>query len=411
MIPTYSTRERDRRWSLAHRLMEEEGVDALIVYAERENGFPGSFLPDNYFTNERPGNIVLFPKNAEPILFVFPTTVIEDHIQAAYTGHKSWIRPENMYVGKMGSKVVEIIEERGLEHSAFGVVGLEGYPPYHMDGPMPYNTFQTLTEDLPNATFKPVGSRLWELTAVKSDEELEVLKWSASVGESMCQSMLEAAAPGVRENEIYAAAMRACAEHVGFTTYMLLGSGAEFAGWGPPVWTYRPEEPRTIEAGDVIVGEVFASFGMLETQHQPSIAVGKVHADFERAAEMARKSYECGVQALRAGSTFGDVVAAMKAPTRELDCWQVHPLVHSINPFGLIGVGDKMADLPEASRYGSVTKIPSIGLETVLEAGMVFAVEPNCAIGRRLVNLGGTVVVGATGGIELNQNTTRLMRA
>jgi Xaa-Pro aminopeptidase len=85
--------------------------------------------------------------------------------------------------------------------------------------------------------------------------------------------------------------------------------------------------------------------------------------------------------------------------------------VHSITPFGLIGVGDRLADLPEADGYGKVLQIPSLGLGTVLRAGMVFAMKPNCAIGNRVVNLGGTVVVGEHGGIELNDNSTRLMRA
>jgi len=42
---------------------------------------------------------------------------------------------------------------------------------------------------------------------------------------------------------------------------------------------------------------------------------------------------------------------------------------------------------------------------------MVFAMEPNCAFGRRVVNLGGTAIVGENRGIELNDNSTRLMRA
>ncbi|MEJ2377900.1 MAG: aminopeptidase P family protein, partial [Pseudolabrys sp.] len=172
--------------------MEEEGVDALIVYGDREGAFPASFAPDTYFTNERAGSIVVFPKNEEPISIVFLTTVVEDHIQAGYTKSQGWIRPENIYVGKLGSKLVEIIEDKGLDKSAFGVIGLEPYPPFYFDGPMPYNTWQAVLEDLPDATFKPVGNRFFELTAVKSAEEIEVLKWSAQVGESMCQAMLEA---------------------------------------------------------------------------------------------------------------------------------------------------------------------------------------------------------------------------
>ncbi|TGD88224.1 hypothetical protein BayCH28_10700 [Mycolicibacterium sp. CH28] len=90
--------------------------------------------------------------------------------------------------------------------------------------------------------------------------------------------------------------------------------------------------------------------------------------------------------------------------------WQVHPLIHSVSPYGLIGTGDVMADLPEVTDYGNVVRIPSVGRDTLLRQGMVFAFEPNCVIGRRLVNLGGTVVVGPGGAIELNRNTTTLMR-
>lgn len=410
-VPVFSDAERERRWALANQLMDEEELDALIVYGDRESAFPAAFAPDTYLTNERPGSIVIFPKDGEPIAIVFLTTVVEDHIQATHTHSQGWLRPENIYVGKLGANVVEVVEQRGLANAKFGVIGLEPYPPYYFDGPMPYNTWQTIVEDLPKASFKPVARRFFALTAPKSAEELDVLKWSASIGEKMCEAMRETARPGVRENEIYAAAMNACAMNAGFSTMILLGSGPDYVGWGPPAWTYRPETPRVIQEGDVILAEVFCSSGMLETQHQPAIAVGEVHPDFELAATIAERSYRYGVDSLGAGKTFGDVLQAMKLPMREVSSWHVHPLIHSINPFGLIGCGDKLADLPEVTHYGKVLEIPSIGLDTILKPGMVFALEPNCAIGNRVINLGGTVVVGEHGGIELNSNATRLMRA
>lgn len=410
-VPHYSAAERDRRLALANALMDQEGVDALIVYGDREGAFPASFAPDTYFTNDRPGSIVILPRGGQPIAVVFLTTVVEDHIQARARRSGGWVKPENIFVGKMGANIVEIIEDIGLDSAAFGVIGLEPYPPFYFDGAMPYNTWATILEDLPGASFKAVGNAFFAMTAVKSEEEIAVLKWSAATGEAMCAAMRDATRPGVRENEIYAAAMEACAQHAGLSTVLLMGSGPEFVGWGPPSWLYRPEAPRVIAEGDVVLGEVFASFGMLETQHQPAIAVGDVHADFERAAEAARRSYEAGVATLKAGATFGDVVAAMNAPMRAANAWHVHPLVHSISPFGLIGVGDRLADLPEVADYGKVLMIPSMGLDTVLEPGMVFAMEPNCALGRRVVNLGGTAIVGETAGIELNSNTTHLMRA
>lgn len=412
IVPTYSQKEKLRRWNIANKIMEEEGLDALIVYGDREGAFPASYAPDVYFTNERPGAIVIFPKNEEPISVVSLITVVEDHIQASRTYSNGWVRPENMYVGKMGANVVEIIEDKNLDKSTIGIIGLAPYPPFYFDGAIPYNTWQYIQEDLPEATFKSVDSKFIAYTSVKSDEEIEVLKWSANVGEKMCEAMLKATKPGVRENEVYAAAIAACAENVGYTTELLMGSGPEFVGWGPPTWTFRPEEPRVINEGDVILAEVFSSFGMLETQHQPAIAVGNVHPDFEKAADAARKSYEEGVKILRSGTTFGEVVEAMRKPMREIkESWHVHPLIHSLNPFGLIGAGEGFPKLPELSYYGKVLPIPDVGMDTVLKKGMVFAFEPNCAVGNRLINLGGTVIVGENEGIELNKNTTQLMRA
>jgi Xaa-Pro aminopeptidase len=411
IVPAYSSAERDRRWALANQLMEERNLDALIVYGDREGAYPAFYAPDAWFTNERPGQIVIFPKGGEPIVIVFLTTVIEDHIQAGYTHHRSWIKPENMYAGKMGTNVVEIIEDRGLDKCNFGVIGLEPYPPYYFDGVIPYNTWKGIVDDLPNARFEPIGTDFFNRTAAKSVEEIAVLKWSAAIGEKICEAMRAATRPGVGEHEIYAAALDTAARNVGYTGQILLGSGPEFVGWGQPAWLYRPEAPRVIQEGDVILSEVFSSFGMLETQHQPAIAVGKVHPDFEDAAALARASYEGGVRMLKAGTVFADVVEAMRAPMHEAACWQAHPLVHSLTPYTMIGAGERIADLPEMARYGKVLPFPMMGTDRVLEAGMVFALEPNCGIGRRMVNLGGTVLVGEHGGIELNSNSTRLMRA
>jgi len=141
IVPTYSQKEKLRRWNIANKIMEEEGLDALIVYGDREGAFPASYAPDVYFTNERPGAIVIFPKNEEPISVVSLITVVEDHIQASRTYSNGWVRPENMYVGKMGANVVEIIEDKNLDKSTIGIIGLAPYPPFYFDGAIPYNTW------------------------------------------------------------------------------------------------------------------------------------------------------------------------------------------------------------------------------------------------------------------------------
>ncbi len=409
-IPTYSDTERQRRWRIAHTLMDEQRVDALIVYGDREGSFPSPFAPDTYFTNDRPGAIVIFPREGEPISIVAFPMAVTDQMQARLRGESVWIHPENVYAGKKGETIVQLLQKIGLTRGSIGVIGLEPYPPYYFDGAMPYNTWKTVLTSFPGLYFKPVQIPFIHHTSARSTEELEVLSWSAEVGEKMCEAMRDATRVGASEADIYAAAMDTCPKNDCFSGMMLLGSGHEYFTWGLPTWTYRPHVPRVIQDGDVVLAEVFCSLGMLETQHQPSIAVGNVHPDFERAAGVARESYNIGLHLLRAGNRFGDVVNAMEEPVRTSGGWHVRPWIHGMNPFGLIsGMQDLTGVVPGAERYGRVGQIPLVGADVELRPGMTFAMEPNCAFGKHAVNIGGTVIVGETGPVELNHVTTSLM--
>ncbi|NUR85206.1 MAG: M24 family metallopeptidase, partial [Nonomuraea sp.] len=167
-----------------------------------------------------------------------------------------------------------------------------------------------------------------------------------------------------------------------------------------------------IDEGDVVMAEVFCRFGMKETQHQVAIAVGAPHPDIELGAEVARASYEAGLAAAKPGNSFGDLVEAMQAPLKDADAWNVHPLVHSLNPMGPVcGFGAGLRRVPEAREYGRLFDVPTMGGELPLAPGMTFAFEPNAVIGDHLVNLGGTVVIGEDEPHELNPFTARLLRS
>lgn len=122
-----------------------------------------------------------------------------------------------------------------------------------------------------------------------------------------------------------AATTAECLRNAGFTAEVLFGSGRQFIGWGPAAWTYHAQPPRIIEEGDVVLAEVFAFYGMYETQHQPAKTVGKAHPEFERAAAVARACYEEGLRVLRPGRTFGEVVDIMEAPLLASGGWHVPP--------------------------------------------------------------------------------------
>lgn len=344
--------------------MDAEGVDALVVHGGAE------WAPDVFFTNDRPGAIVVSPRADEPIALVRSPAQLGEHLDARRRGDAVWIRPENVLVAKHAHGVAEVLRAHGLGRSAIGVLGLEPCPPFHADPLVPYTLWSSVLQRLPQVTFKPVEAAFVRRALSQSAEELAVIGHAAAVGEAMARAMLEAVRPGVTEASVYAAGIAESLRRGAVAPGLLIVSGKEFVSCGPPAWSYRPQAPRVIEDGDLLLA------------------------------------------VLRPGHTFGEVVTAMKGPFQEAGGWHAYPLVHAVNPCGAAGgSGAGFGALPRSARYGLLAEQPTIGSDLPLRPGMTFAFAPNCVHGRRLVRIGGTVVVGEDAPIELNTITTHLMRS
>ena len=392
IVPTYSLAERDRRWHLARTFMDREGLDALLVFSEHEDAGPAPFCFDTWFTNDRPGAIIVFPRTSEPTALVWHAA---DQTEYALRGDVLWLAPENRRAGHHTSGgIANLLHEFGLSKATIGVVGLEPYLPFLPAGIVPYQLWSAVQTKFPDAEFKPVGLALARLMMPQSDEEIALVRHSASIGDAMARAMVDAAGPGVAESEVYAAGMVAAYVRGTVVPAMHLWSGPEPLGMGLPPWAYRAQAPRVLRDGDVIKSEVFCSFGMRATQHQVTIAVGEVHEDFERAAVVARASYDAALRTLRSGRTFAEVVEEMRKPLKAVASLPIYPLIHTLNPIDAIGGGALLTSG-----------------DLVLKSGMTFALEPYCVFGRRRVTLGGTVIVGDDEAIELNPYTAQLLRA
>ena len=74
---------------------------------------------------------------------------------------------------------------------------------------MPYTLWREVLNGFPGVMFKPVGQSFMLATICLSEEEQAVLRYSAAVGDEMAQTMVDTAAPGVSEADVYAAGMAA----------------------------------------------------------------------------------------------------------------------------------------------------------------------------------------------------------
>jgi len=392
--------------------MSEHDVDALIVFGEHEDSGPAPYNLDNWFTNARPGAVVVFPRTSVPYMLTILPSSIPDHWFALARGETPWIAAENLVVGRDTATVTNILAEHGLTERKIGVLGLEPFIPVHFDGIMPFNLWTSILAAFPNASFKSVGTEFSKMTMSLSEEEAEVLKHAASIGDSMAQAMIQAARPGARESDVVKAGIAAAIDKGTSAPMIHIGSGPDAINFGPAAWTFSPQsEPRTLQAGDVVSTEIFANYGMRSSQQQLTIAVGKVHEDVERAALVARASYQAGLKAMRPGTRFGDIAEAMLVPLREAGAWSKGPQIHSLNPILAICSCDvDLGQVGISNKYRLNWTLPILADDMILKPGMSFALEPSSFFGSRGVCIGGTVLLGEDGPIELNPDLAHLVR-
>ena len=149
--------------------------------------------------------------------------------------------------------------------------------------------------------------------------------------------MIEACQPGVSEAEVFAEINREIYRWGCNTRYPFLSlqSGPDNISWGSSL-DLRAEPPRILEPGDLVQAEIHTLYGGQEAQVQMSVALGPVDQKIRFCETVARRSYEAGLDAIRPGVAFSEVVRAMEKPFIESGCWSKTPLIHTVT-FGPVG--------------------------------------------------------------------------
>ena len=399
--PTLSRAERDRRWAKIRTFMGEQGLAALVVPGLRARE---SF--ETWVSGEAIQGAVIFPAEGDPIYFTWIAfrVVGRDDVQ---NDREYWIR--DVRSGMIGPGIVSALKELGAAGETVGVVGLRSRGPLELEGFVPYTLWQTVLDGLPSTRFEEVSIPFSYMIAQKGEEEMGLARASAAAGEAACAAMLEVAAPGVSEAELYAAATGA-AYRAGVTLTppsLIVESGREYLSWGPPEWGVGALNARVIGPGELISSEMMPTYGGVETQQQMMMATGPIDPLWRELEDVARRSYDAGLEALKPGATFFDVCEAMAVPLKEANCWHLSPLIHSVSPAYLLGTLHGDAERFFADQYPWFHTLPA-QTDAVLAEGMLFAFEPNACRGRTRVNIGGSVAVGASGPIELNSMPLRM---
>lgn len=382
MTAAHVLAERDRRWWLADRLMEHAGVDALVVRGLRHA--PGRSTPDEWLSGATPGSVVFKAHGEPPLSIRLPWTLGPAVAEPPNIG---WLPPDNILFGRVVTNVVEAARARGLQDAKFGTVGITPEPPLYFGAAHPSGLWRMLAHGLNPSALVPLDDEFNAMMTLHGAEEIDALGWIAAVGEIVCESIRSSIRPGVDEAQLRLAAAEARQRHDGFVVDVELTVGDPLADIG---------RPHYVTSGDIVRANITTSRGSLRTHSSAMIAVGEIHPDVERAARAAEASYEAGLRLLRAGVSLAEVMEAMREPLRGLDSRPQPPVSRAI---------DEPPPRPPST-------LPPPPLDDVtLEPGMSLVLQPCCTHRGHYASLGGTVLVGLSGALELNRTTARLMHA
>ena len=248
----FSDEEFARRHALARKLMERDGLDALILCGSPNIYSHGSGVTWGCGLIDARGmaQYMVLPRQGEPTL-IYPHPGC--HIEAA----RKMVSIRDVRGGQhghYGRAVAERLTELGLQAGRIGITAADRTGPEYMG----VNAYLEMQKHLPQATFVFVPLMLHELTYRKSPEEIRAM---AKAGELAIKAQLAVAAaarPGMREYQLAAAATYAVLDGGGQVHLLMIGS----TSMHDPRLIFPNPNPsqRVLREGDIILCELAMTY-------------------------------------------------------------------------------------------------------------------------------------------------------
>ena len=221
LMASISTSELERRWKAVREMMKQDRIDYIVI--RNDENFLGGGV--KWFTD-------LSATNNYPITVIFPVdeemTFISHGAPApAQSGPPAWALrgvktrlASNFFASVPYTNTYDAELMVGvLKAKKKAVIGL-------MDRAFfPITTYEYLRKHLPEAEFVDVTEKIDHLMAIKSPEEIEMIKTVAALQDAAMEHVKKILQPGKRCFEVAAEAQYACLLQ-GATRFVLLcGSG------------------------------------------------------------------------------------------------------------------------------------------------------------------------------------------
>jgi len=351
--------EFEQRTARAQAMMAALEVDAILLTTEPNVRYFSGFFTQFWLSPTRPW-FLLVPLQGKPIA-VIPTIGMVGMLDTWIDDVRCWSSPQP---GDDGiSLLTSTIQELPARYGRMGVsLGAES----HLR--MPAQDFQVLRDKLAATEIVDCSRLLIELCSIKSDAEVEKIKYVCELTSDSFNALPEFASVGDSEREIVQSMrMDLLKRGADSTPYIVSASGPD----GYDNIIMGPTD-RRLENGDLLIIDTGTIFDGYYCDFDRNFAFGHASDKTKRAYETVFKSTDAGFEAARPGATTSDVWQAM---------WSILEAGGAEgNDVGRMGHG----------LGAQLTEWPSITAtdDTELRPGMIMTLEPGMSYdgGKQMVH-------------------------
>jgi len=306
-IARLSTRELERRWKLVRDHMQERGLDALVAQSARD--FTGGYV--KWLTDIPAG----YPRTV-----VFHAADLMTVVEQGVAGRRRRLAgddPDNPGVGEIittsafpsvhytqrhdAEVVADVLNRR--EYRRIGFVGAAG---------MPHGFVAHLEEALAGkASVSDETDFIDRVKAVKSPEEIALIRKTAEMQDIVFSKVLSHIKPGMRDIEVTARAQYE-GQILGSEQGLFLCSSAKLGH--PAPFAGRHLQGRTLRSGDYLPLLIENNgVGGFYTELARTIVLGKASQELLEGFEAVKEAQAQTVRRFKPGALCGDIFRAHNA--------------------------------------------------------------------------------------------------
>ena len=375
---------REARVARVQELLRASELDALLVWKDENVRYLTGMRAQLIAGKSALLNGCLLLPDREPILLISGGDLQRS------SAAMPWIREfhpipileaPGLVRGAFENTIAPLLRREGLDSATIGIDEVS------------YIQIQEFERLLPGVRLDNGDALMQGARLRKFREEIALMEEASAIAEAVTESALAAIAPGVRENDVVAAAMHTLYRLGGEMSHVTTPFVASGEHMSPP---NRIASDKIIREGDLVFIDIGAMWNGYFSDMGRTTICGRPGARQQEVYTAVHDSLEAGRAAMKAGNTNDDVAEAIVGVARERGLAD-----HFITLFIGHGIGVGANEPPYIGEA-----LP--GADTIeLEAGMTFAVEPLIWVpgvrGGCGVRLEDTIMVDHDGGRTLTR--------